>query len=298
MRYILQLLYQYRSLLLFLALELICFGMIVTTNPYQNSSFFNSSNAISGGLASVSNRISSYFYLDETNEHLVDQNIELLQEIDALKKKVETFAASSRQLNALKQTGILDSIALDSLPIVDASLNPNKLFNYHPAQVVKNEVRLETNYLTINKGRNDGIKPQMGVISPTGVVGQVVSCSGNYSLVMSLLNIDFHIASQLKHNKVQGSMKWDAEGIRQSHLLYIPRHVKLSVGDTVVTSGLNTIFPEGIAIGTVSKAELEQYDTFYDADVELITDFSSLDYVYIVDHFYKPEIDSLNQNRE
>ncbi|MCS7074105.1 MAG: rod shape-determining protein MreC, partial [Bacteroidia bacterium] len=70
-------------------------------------------------------------------------------------------------------------------------------------------------------------------------------------------------------------------------------HFKIDIGETVVTSGYSAIFPENFVIGTISAIDPNNQDGFYDIQVRLATDFSTLDHLYLVQHERKAELDSL-----
>lgn len=153
-------------------------------------------------------------------------------------------------------------------------------YSFLSAKVINNSTRLQHNFLTINKGRVNGVEPGMGVISANGIVGKVFSVSDHFATVSSILNTDVYVSSNIRRNNTFGSIHWDGRNILFAKLLYVPRHIELQIGDTVVTSGFNSIFPENIQIGFVR--EFTRGDSFHDIQVELANDFSSLAYVYVV----------------
>jgi rod shape-determining protein MreC len=168
-------------------------------------------------------------------------------------------------------------------------------FRYRVAKVINNSTRNFNNYLTLDKGTLDGIKPGMGVISPAGVVGKVKYCSDHFSTVTSLLHLDLQVSSQIKKDNTIGTAKWDGKDAGEISLLYVPHHIQLTKGDTIVTSSYNTIFPEGIMIGTIKDFNLREAEAFYDIDVVLSTDFYKLTYVYVIENVLQAEQESLEQ---
>jgi rod shape-determining protein MreC len=179
------------------------------------------------------------------------------------------------------------------LPLtIDSTLKAS--FEFKGARVIANSLRYSQNYLTLNKGAKDGIKPGMGIFNSQGAVGRVKSVSENYSVAFSVLNTSLLISAKIKSSEVFGSVQWDGGNASEVQLLYIPRHVKASKGDTVITSGYNAVFPEGILIGQISKVEVNKKDPNYLAlTIKLSTDFSKLTYVYLVENTQFQEIDSL-----
>jgi len=149
--------------------------------------------------------------------------------------------------------------------------------------------------ITIHAGRNDGVRPDMAVISPSGVVGVTYSVSNNYCVAVSLLNEQFKLSAKIKKNGYFGSLKWDPGKYRYAMLTEIPTHVNIELGDTVITSGYSSIFPEGYMVGTIDEIVLPPGSNFYEISVLLAVDFKSLDYVYLVDNRNKLELNGLKE---
>jgi rod shape-determining protein MreC len=129
----------------------------------------------------------------------------------------------------------------------------------------------------------------MGVISSDGIVGKVMSVSQNFATVSSLLNIDVYVSTNLKRNNTFSSLHWDGKDMLKTKLMYVPRHIQLQKGDTIVTSGYNSIFPENILVGFIEDFNLTENASFYDIDVQLSNDFSKLAYVYVIKNPLKEE---------
>jgi len=262
--------YEYRAFFTFLFLELICAWLVVRNNQYQSASFFNSSNRLAVNIVGFSNGVREYFSLRDINTKLADENA-------ALRTRLEQRNQSlySLEVRELKDPAIINR------------------FEYVSAKVVNNTTSLFKNYITINKGTDAGIEPGMAVISSFGAVGKVKSVSEHYSVIISLLNIDEHISSVIKRTQNFGTVQWDGGDARFANLLYIPRHVKPLIGDTIVTSGYNAVFPQGVLVGVLSEVKLKEEAPFYDLKLELSQDFSKLSFVEIVKSNLKSEIDSL-----
>ena len=266
---IFQFLYRVRAFFLFAFLEFLAIWMIVANNSPQGAAFFNSSNEWVGNALKKQADVVQYFSLVDDNAALVDENARLKQELLELQ------------------------VRPDSMPLViDSALEAN--FELKGAHVVANSLRFSQNYLTLYKGSKDGIKPGMGVFNSQGIVGRVKSVSENYAVAFSVLNTNLLISAKIKSSDVFGSVRWDGGNTSEVQLLYVPRHVKASKGDTVISSGFNAVFPEGILIGKISKVEVNKSDPNYLAlTVKLSTDFSKLNYVYLVENTRFQELDSL-----
>lgn len=271
------LLYQYRATLIFILFEVLCVWLIVQNNFYQRARFFNSSNAVAANILAVSNNIGDYFALEKVNQQLAEENAslrELLQYGAPMVQKPDSalFADSA-------------FIAEDSAAVIQ--------FEYITAQVISNSIRRLTNYITINKGSADGVERGMGVIGPEGVVGNVKAVSENFAVINSLLHTDIQISAKVKRTQDLGTVRWNGVDFTTASLRYVPRHVELQPGDTVVTSGYNALFPQGIMIGVVKSIEEREETQFYDITIDLAVDFNELSYVYVIKNLLRPEIDSL-----
>jgi rod shape-determining protein MreC len=253
-------------------LELASVWLIIKNNRYQSAAFFNSSNKYAAKAMGVSTSVFEYLNLKDVNADLAEENAKLNYMYTQLQQRTSTTPTAYKIDSAVAQR-----------------------FQFKVAKVINNSTRRANNYLTLDKGTLDGVKPGMGVISPEGIVGKVKYCSDHFSNVVSLLHLDMQVSSQIKKNGTFGTAKWNGHNAREIDLLYIPRHIELKQGDTVITSSYNNIYPEGVMVGTIKSFELKGDEAFYDIDVSLSTDFYKLSYVYIVDNLLKPEQDSLEQ---
>lgn len=256
---------------MFVLLETIAVSLIVSNNTQQGSAFFNSSNKLSGSVFQTQSNIVDYFSLSSVNKSLMEKNAQLLSELEALRKPA-------------------DSIYIPLDTAIFATMQ------FKGAKVINNSLRLSQNHLTINKGSNQGVRTGMGVINEQGVVGRVKSVSRNFSTIISLLHTELLVSSKIQSNDVFGSTKWDGLNPQQAKLMYVPRHVVVEIGDQVVTSGYNSIFPEGIPIGTVIEVKPGTDTNYLDITLKLDTDFSKISYVYLVESFQQKELDSLYQS--
>lgn len=271
MQRLLLLIYNYRAFLVFLLLEVICWWLIVQNNQYQSAAFFNTSNQVAGDVLQVQSNINNYFKLNRINQTLAEENA-LLREM---------VAGKNQMYNYLMAQQIPDT----------AQFNNN--YEFIVAKVINNSTARLDNFLTINKGYKHGIEPGMGVISGNGIVGQVKTASQNFSTVYSLLHADMMISSLITSSGTFCTTKWAGKDPQVADLLYVPRHIDINEGDSVITSGFNAVFPEDVLIGTVESISLRSNATFYDIQIRLSNDFFQLSYVYVVKNRHKNEIDSL-----
>ena len=247
---------------LFLILEGIGVMLLIQFNNYQNATLFTSANKVTGNVFATITDIGSYFSLKSENERLLRYNSELTRQIEQLNSKL-TQITDSATIAQLEQRG-------------------EREFYYNTATVVNNSINKVNNYITIDKGTDDGVLPEMGVFCDTGVVGIIYKASANYSIIIPLLNSKSNISCRIKDSEHFSTLQWNGDDIEYSNLIDLPRYTKFEEGDTVVTSGFSSIFPKDIPVGTIESTVDSADGMFYYARVKLFTDFSSLTTVYIV----------------
>lgn len=266
---LLNFLYYYRAFLTFLSLEALCAWLWIENSQYQNTKFFNSANRAAASIIGFSERARDYFSLIEVNKELAEENATLRTLVEQLTLREETLLLPGDTLVR---------------------------YDFVSARVINNNVAQFKNHLTINRGTDMGLAPGMAVISAAGAVGKIKSVSPHFSVVTSLLNTDEQVSSLLKRTGNFGTAQWDGTDPRIINLLYIPRHVQPQPGDSVVTSGYNAVFPEGILVGIVREVDLKKEAQFYDIRVELAQDFRRLAFVKVIKSQLKRELDSLEQS--
>ncbi|MDO5105499.1 rod shape-determining protein MreC [Capnocytophaga sp.] len=260
-----------RNFFVFLLLFSFSIFLVVKDNYYPQSKYINSANAVSGNLYDFSNHWVQYFHLRTENNLLSEENQRLHKQIFALEEK-------------LKQ----NTIVTDSL-----SLSEGAVYHVGRANVIDNSYLLKKNYLTIDKGEKDGVKQDMGVISPQGIVGIVESTSGRFATVQSVLNTKSSLNAMVKKTGHFGSLKWNGQELNIVQLVDIPNIAPVQKGDTIVTGGMSSIFPKGIPVGRVLNISRSKMDNSLVVDVKLFTDMSNVNHIYLVENKDKEEIDNL-----
>jgi len=274
MRSILLFIYRYHILLSFILLEVISLSLLTQNRSYQSTALWKATTQTTGRLYSALDNWREYFHLRESNTLLVTDNAQL----------------HSRLENAKFDNFIQNSIQKDSLL--------EQQFEFFGGKVVNATYNKRNNYITINRGKKHGVKPRMGVFDPNGVVGITKTVSDHYSVVLPLLHRDVMISAKLLNAEYFGILQWDGQDHQRAKLRDIPRHAVLLAGDTVVTNGFSSIFPEGIKLGVIEEAELIPGTNYYDITIKLSTDFTKLRYVYIIKNKMRLERDSLENASE
>lgn len=274
MKNLLNFIVRFHNFIIFLFLETLAIYLLATNNNYHNTKVVKSINSITYGLEKRIANTRSYLRLNEINASLAVENTYLKNEIERLRKEENSVFFSYSDSSHKQQ------------------------YNYITAKIVNNSTNKQKNFITINKGTLDGIYPDMAVISPSGVAGIIVSSSDNYSVAMSLLNLDFRLSSRMRRNGYFGSLAWDGRNYQYAILNDIPNHIDIEVGDTIETTSFSAIFPEGLFVGTISDFEKANGD-FYTITVRLATDFKNLEFVNIIGNLRKTEqkeLENLNGN--
>lgn len=272
MRNLFRFILQNHVFLLFLLLEIVSFIFIFNFNRYQKSRFLNTSGRVTGMIYESYSKVEDFFRLPAANRQLAEENARL------------------RMLLGVSSTTptLPDSLLL-------RRIGGENQYRYIAAHVISTTVSRQQNFITLDKGLNDGIRPDMGIVTVGGVAGIITHVSPSFSTGLSLLNTRWNVSAKLARNNYFGSLVWDGKDYRRALLNEIPFHVELAVGDTIVTSGYSTFFPEGILLGTVESFEKEGGDNFYNIRVRLSVDFKSLSWVEVIENTRKSEIDNITQ---
>lgn len=263
MRNLLNFFLKYNYWFLFILLEVISFALLFRFNNYQGSAFFTSSNQVAGMAYEAANNVTGYFHLKSINDDLVQENMELELQMEHLRKALMELTSDSTGLERMKSDAL-------------------KGYDIYRANVINNTLTHVDNYITIDKGENDGIRSEMGVINGSGVVGIVYHTSANYSLVIPVLNSKSSISCKIKRSDYFGFLKWDGGSSMYATVKDMPRHSLFSLGDTIVTSGHSAVFPGGIPIGTVEDISDSHDGLSYLLKVKLFTDFGRLNDVRVI----------------
>ena len=268
MKEIIKLILKYHFTIIFILLEIISFSLIIRHNEYQRAIFSESASTLFGNISLTITSIKDYFRLKEMNESLANENI-------LLKNRLEKY-------EFLRDTIIHGTVVQDSIPV----------YEYIGAKQVNATYNRTKNYITLNQGRKNGLQKEMAVCTPEGIVGLIQDLSDHFAVVIPLINVDSRISAKIKKNNYYGSLQWDGNDYAYSYLNDIPYHVEVNAGDTIVTSGLSKIFPEGIVVGYVESVDKETAN-FLKIKVKLAVDFKRINHVYVILNNKKNEQTSL-----
>ena len=274
MRNLIDFILRYSSGFVFLFYFILSGVLLFNNNPYQQSIYLTSANSIVSSVYSGINSVTSYFYLRDINEDLQQRNAALEMELLSLREKVKDY----------------------NLLMADSARLNSEQYDFLLSRVISNSITLQHNYITINKGSEDGVENEMGVVDQNGVVGIVNVVGKNTARIISLLNPNLRLSCKVKGSDYFGSLVWDGKSPYYAILEEMPRHVKFSTGDTIVTSGYSAVFPEGIVVGQVDEQLSSGADNFYSLRIKLSTDFTQLSTVRLIKNNIKEEFDRLKSN--
>jgi rod shape-determining protein MreC len=260
---VIQLFTRYGNHILFVILEIICFYLIINYNSDQRKIFINSSQIYAGKLAEQSTKISNFTRLNIINDSLQRENANLIE-----------------NLIAIEYTN-------DQIPDSDSLYDRYDLI---PTSVCNNTIHLRNNHITLCSGSREGIEADMGVISSSnGIIGVVRNVSENFAHVITLLNSQSRISCTVKSRGVHGSLRWRDLDPRRVTLIDVPKHQKISIGDTIITSGYSTIFPRGILVGKIESFTVPPGSNNYEAIIKLFNDLTNVKYAYVVKNRFGAE---------
>lgn len=263
MRNLIDFFLKYNYWFLFVLLEVISFTLLFRFNNYQGSVFFTSSNAIVGSVYELTNQVTGYFHLKDINDELVQENMELKLQMEQLRESLTVLTADSSKIEQIKRDALAE-------------------YDIVKAKVINNTLTHADNYITINKGKKDGVRSEMGVIDGNGIVGIVYQTSDHYSVVIPVLNSKSSISCKVKNSDYFGFLKWDGGSSQFAIVKDMPRHSLFSLGDTIITSGHSAVFPSGIPIGSVEDMTDSHDGLSYLLKVKLFTDFGRLSNVRVI----------------
>lgn len=246
-------------------------ALLFNNNPYQHHVYLSSAGAVASSVFKTTSNVTSYFNLRDINEDLQRRNAELEKEMLQLRRELRDYN---------------DQRAFDSTKVSPELAR----YDFIVAHVINNTISRPHNYITIEKGSLDGVRPEMGVVDQNGVVGIVNIVGPHTARVISLLNPHLRLSAKVKGSDQLGSLVWQGGDPRRAVLEELPRHAKFQKGDTIVTSGFSTAFPEGVPIGRIVSSIKEKDDNFFALEVELFTDFTTLSTVRVIDDHMTDEL--------
>jgi len=257
MRNLLIFITKYNAFFLFLIFEVSALLIYVKYNSFQKATFINSQNQVTGSLYAQVSQFKGYLSLKEQNDSLAGENARL-----------RGILKSSFYVDTVEKHQVTDTVY-------------KQQYTYIVARVINNSTNQSNNYITINRGRKDGVAKDMGIISGAGVVGMVADVTDHFAIVKSLLHSKSQFSAMLADDKAVGSFTWVSNLDPHKGVLSLQNEAKPKLGEQVVASGYS-LFPTGIPFGKITNLHAKEGGLLLNVEVNLSVDFTKLQYVYVV----------------
>ena len=258
-------------LMFFLLLQTVALVLIFGRNSMQRSWMAAQVTAFNSFVSGYIDEGASYLQLKQTNQKLVAQNKALM---------LQVYGKDADKVPMFRK--VYDTIG------------GGQIYTFVDGEIVSNIINRKDNYFTINRGKRDGVLPKMGVMAPNGIAGIVINTTNSYALVQSVLSVNkIKINAALKKSGYFGTLTWSGDNSRIMHLNEIPKYASVKVGDTVVTDGKSSIFPQGVMVGTVSGYKVDKKTGYWDISVELSEKMGTLSTIYVVKNLKKAEVQKI-----
>ena len=269
MQQIINFIFKNSTRLLFLLLLITSLTLTIQSHSYHRSTIVNSANSATGTIYEEINEVNTYFSLKEQNNKLAIENASLRKILFNQKDSISTLKKDSLK-------------GYDKIDVIQS-------------RVINNSYNVPENYLTINSGSLQGIKEDMGVVNSQGIVGIIEKTSPKYATILSVLNIKSQINAKVKRSNHFGSLIWDGKNAGYVQLIDVPRLASVKKGDTIVTGGRSTIFPENIPVGIIDKIYTDTETNYFTLNIRLFNDMTNLNHVYIITNKESAEINKLEK---
>ena len=265
MRNLLAFLAKYNHWFVFILLEVISFVLLFRFNSFQGSVFFSSANSVAGKVYEYQSAVTTFFNMSRNNKLLSERNLMLEQQVNALSQYIAD------------KNG-------DSLGVEQCQKQALAGFKLIPAKVISNSTDKENNLITIDKGKADGVREDMGVACGMGIVGVVYMASDHYAIVIPVINVNSNISVSIQKRGYYGFLHWTRQPADIAYIDDVPRHAKFALGDKVITNGYSSIFPPGIMVGKILHVFNSADGLSYRVQLRLSTDFGNLRHVCVIDN--------------
>lgn len=212
------------------------------------------------------------FFPFSSSVNTLRNNRALSAEVGQLRSELTAKQLLNLRLqNALKEVDPRQAISFDLGDL-----------EFELAEVIGYAGQFHQRSLLVNKGSLRGIRRDLPVISPRGIVGKVVTVAPGHSVILPIGNPQFQIPVMDQSTSVQGILQSDLRGRVSMNMIKLGSEI--SAGDTIVTSNLSTLFPKGFPVATVSRIRESQDYLFISAELTPFTQVENLEHVFILRH--------------
>lgn len=244
---------------IFIVLQVMAVSYYSNSTAYTRAKMMSAANSVAGGVYRQFAKVNDYIGLRKENDMLVE-------ELTRLYNQAALSEASLPDSTGLKTDG-------------DAAG-----YTVMQASVITNTVTRPQNFFTIDRGRRDGVEPEMAVVTPDGnIAGYVMECGERNSVAISILNTEFRTSGRIRGTDYLGSILWNGRNPDFVTLSEIQKYAEISPGDTVVTD-YSSRFPSNMMIGTVEDYEMTDAG-YFNVRVRLAARLSSLRKVLLIRYY-------------
>jgi rod shape-determining protein MreC len=255
-----------KRLLLFLFIIILSLGLMTYQSKKEHLlplRFLNNTlNGFHAIVNSVKDSITSPFKKMLIRE---EENTRLKAEIRRLREEQQKY-----------QEALLENRRLREL----LSLKEKEHGYITAARIIARGADQWSNTFVLDKGLSDGVAKDMTAITQKGLMGKIAGVSNSYSYLLLLTDLNFSAAVRLQESRREGIIS--GTGLRKCQLKYIPYEEEVKVGDIVITSGLDSLFPQGIPVGYVSRVDKKGTGLFQNIDVIPFEDNSKTEEIAII----------------
>jgi len=227
-------------------------------------------NAVHSVSAFVTDTVSAVRELAELRSRYVALS-EKLKDYELLQRSNADIRRENKELKAL--LGFADTIVYKNIPAQITGFDPDNLYSG----------------IIINRGTKHGVRKNMPVLafqgSNVGLVGKIIQTGRDSSMVIPLYDYQCYIAASVQTTKHRGLINGQGSADLPLIMRYVQKRAKgeIAIGDKILASGENNLFPKDSPIGIVTGIKVHDYETYLELAVQPIIDFSRLDYVFVLD---------------
>lgn len=219
-------------------------------------------NGLHGIVDSISDSVTSPFKRMLLREQ---ENVRLKAELDTLLKEQQEYHEALRENKRLRE---LLSLKEKGQKFVAA------------ARIISRSADFWSNTFVLDKGYQDGVMKDMTAVTHKGLAGKISDISHSYSSLLLLTDINFSASIRLQESRREGILS--GMGYRKCQLKYIPYDEEVTVGDIVISSGLDELFPKEIPVGYVSRVDKKSTGLFQYIEVLPFVDTTKIEEVAII----------------
>lgn len=228
------------------------------------------------GIEEIKDNINSFFSYFSNNKKLQTENEELKKRIAVLEEKAYALKEQEMENKRLNE-------------LLNYKQEKTANYDFALAKVIGRDPGNWYQTITINRGSSAGLQKNMAVVTHDGLVGIINSTTANTSEVLLIIDAESAVGARILENRVTPGIAVGTGKSDHMQMILLPHDAPLERGQTIVTSGLGGLYPEGIRIGMVNEVMLEPNGLIKNAQIEPFVDFDRLEEVFVILQILKNE---------